>query len=148
MPFLSMRKFYFFDYLIFSVMIIMKERGYIEDVVVILCWSMIISSVVLQTVYQTPLLTSSALFILFVLSIIAGALFTDAIKIIIGWAASILLSVLFSFLCLIFPSFYFSSSLSQLIYAEAVVVIFRAMVPTVPIVCFVGAVVGGYLREK
>jgi hypothetical protein len=126
----------------------MNKRRFVEDVLVILGWSMIISSIVLQTVYETPLLTSSALFILFVLSVIAGATLIDAVKVIIGCAVSILLSVLFSFLCLIFPSFYLGSSLSQLVYAEAIIMIFRVMVPTVPVVCFLGAVIGGYVGEK
>ncbi|MEM2146416.1 MAG: hypothetical protein QW279_13725 [Candidatus Jordarchaeaceae archaeon] len=126
----------------------MNKRKFVEDVLVILCWSVIISSVILRTVYETPLLTSSALFILFVLSVIAGAILVDAVKVVLGCAASMLLSVLFSFLCLISPSFYLPYSLGQLVYTEAIIMIFRIMVPTVPIVCFLGAAIGGYIGEK
>ena len=124
----------------------------VRSVLVTLGWAITIASVVLQTLYQRPLLTALDVTLLFLISVLAGMALVDAEVIVLSYVGSLSLSILIMFGCLTLPAALGRiryAQLNELLYGGAVVMILRSMFPALwPLVCLIGGLAGGFAGEK
>ena len=134
----------------------------IEDFAITLGWAIIVASIILQAMYKpryaltivSPLsLTILDYFGLLAASVLAGIILSDAQKVLLGYIASLFMSVLIMFLALISPAFlgtvkYVSAGGLSLLYGGAIVLIFQHVFPYAMFVIFLGGVLGGILGER
>ena len=122
-----------------------------KNLLVILGWGVVIASIVLQRLYQEPLLLLQDYLLIFAISVLATMITVDARIVILGWIGSTLISILIMFICLTLPgavdevASYF---VLEFLYAGAIVMIFRSVFPVAIITTFIGAVVGGAIGER
>ena len=120
-------------------------------ILITLGWSTTVASIVLQAVYQRPLLTSFEITLLFTISALTGMILIDPEAIISSYAGTLFLSVFIMFACLTLPPTMDATTpltMLQHLYAGALTIIFRSIFPTVIMACLIGAITGGIIGEK
>ena len=125
-------------------------RAWIKDLSVTVAWSLIMSSIMLQSLYERPLLTALDLTLLFLASFFAGLILVDAGIIVFGYMGSLVLSLLTMFVSLSLPALLGRVKyleLESLVYSEALSSIVRIVFPVVLVICLVGAFLGGIMGE-
>jgi hypothetical protein len=130
---------------------VVKLNASFKNLLVILGWSIIVASIILQRLYQGPLLLAQDYFIVFVASILAAMIIVDAKTIILGWMGSTLISISIMLVCLSLPGIVDEVSTNfvlEFLYAGAIVMIFRAIFPVTIILIFIGAIIGGIIGER
>jgi hypothetical protein len=124
---------------------------FIRTLLTVVGWSFAVASIVLQCLYERPILSEVDLALLFLVSLLAGAALYDAKKVMLGFVVSLGLSSLIIFIFLSSPAFLgMARHLERvdILYAGNVTMMFRNMFPLFFVSCFIGAVVGGFLGEK
>jgi hypothetical protein len=124
---------------------------FIRTFLIVVGWSFALSSIVLQCLYERPILSEVDLAFLLLVSLLGGAMLYDAKKVILGFAVSLGLSFLIIFILLSSPAFLgMARHLERvdILYAGNVTRMFRNMFPLFFVVSFIGAVIGGFLGEK
>jgi len=122
-----------------------------RDFLVVIGWALILSSIILQSLYIREFLTFMDLLALFFASVFAGVILVDAERILYGFVGVIVLCLLLVFLCLTLPialGKLQSADLAQALYGATLIMIFRSMLATAtPVVVLIGGLVGGALGE-
>jgi hypothetical protein len=129
----------------------LKLNKNLKNIAVITGWTVTIASIILQRLYQSPLLIAQDYVLIFVVSMLAATILVDTRTVIQGWVGSTLAAIALMFICLTLPGItdkVVSDFLLGFLYAGAVTMIFRAVFPAAIIVCFLGAIVGGIIGES
>jgi len=85
------------------------------------------------------------------MSIFAGFVLVDARTIVLGYIASLVLSISIIYLALISPVLLNKvgfAPLTDLVYQEAIIMLFRGIFPVAVFLCFIGVFIGGFLGER
>jgi len=126
-------------------------EGRLYSFLVIFGWGVAVASVVLNRLYQQPLLTGLDYILLFVISVFAGALLLRAKLVLLGWIIATVFSLILMFLCLTMPvliGWVKHPQFSYLLHWGIVVMVFRALFPTFFITCLMGSIIGGFVGEE
>jgi hypothetical protein len=123
-----------------------------KNLIILIAWATIISSIILQTLYSRPTLTWLQYLALFIISLLAGILIGDIKEIIIGYFITIPLSFLIMTFCLtILPSITGklsqTSSLIDLLFQSTIVMVVRSTFPSVWILCLISVILGSVISE-
>ena len=122
-----------------------------RDMLIVVGWAVLIASITLQGLYERLNLTIWDMGLLFAVSVIAGMVLVDAGVIILGYIASLTISMVIMFICLILPAALgklVHVLLGDLLYQEAIILIFRSMIPIPVVLCIMGGLVGGIMGES
>lgn len=117
---------------------------------IVVSWSVLISSVLLYSVLMSPPPILSYI-LLGLASFFAGVVLVDLDVIIVGCLITFALCVAMMFIALSLPVFLGTLShavLSDLVYTQALRMIFYATFPISIILCLVTGILGGYVGEK
>jgi hypothetical protein len=117
----------------------------------VLCWTVVLASILLQNLYVRPLLDSTGLVLVFLASFLAGFVIKDVRYAVISWFVALLMSILIVFCVLSLPLFLGlvpHLTLGEELYAGIIVMIFRVVFPAVLMICFLACVLGAILSEK
>jgi len=129
----------------------MRLSNLIHVVVSALCWIVILSSIILLNLYVHPLLDSISLIFVFLVSFFAGFVIGNVRYAVICWLAVLLASILVVFFVLSLPFFLGlvpHLTLGEEFYAGIIVMVFRAVFPTVLVVCFLACIFGAIFSEN
>jgi hypothetical protein len=124
-----------------------------KTIAILTGWAFIISSIILQSLYISPLLLWFHYILLFITSLLCGMIIVDLKDIILGYFFVIPISLLTMIFCLaVLPEItgkilLTSLSLDMLIQS-AVIIILRSTFPSVWILCLIAAILGAALGEK
>jgi hypothetical protein len=123
----------------------------LKFLLMILCWAVIMASIILQNLYVRPLLDNVGLTLLLLASFYAGFVIEDLRRVVIGWVAALVFSALIMFFVLSLPLFLgraWSFGLTQEFFAGIIVMIFRAVFPNVIVLSLLSASLGAIISEK
>jgi len=121
-----------------------------KTITILAAWAAIISSIILQALYSSPMLTWFHYLSLFLISTLSGILIADLKEIILGYFIVVLLSVLIIICCLaILPSITGKvlPSLVDLLVQSAIVLVMRSTFPSVWILCLLAVILGSAIAE-
>jgi hypothetical protein len=116
-----------------------------------LCWTIVLSSIILLNLYEHPLLDSISLVLVFFVSFFAGFVIGNVRYAVICWLVVLLASMFITFFILSLPlllGLVPHSVLSGEFYAGVIVMIFRAVFPAVLVICFLACIFGAIFSEK
>jgi hypothetical protein len=116
----------------------------------VLCWTVLLASILLQNLYVRPLLDITGLVLVFLASFFAGFVIKDVRYAVVSWFATLLMSMLIVFCVLSLPLFLGlvpHLTLGQELYAGVIVMIFRMVFPAVLMICFVACILGAIFSE-
>jgi len=122
-------------------------------IIFILCgWTILTSSIILQSLYTSPTLSWFHWLLLLLASIFSGILLTDLKTVVLGYFVVIALSLFFIIFCLsILPvitgKVLFAAALDTLL-GSAIVMVIRSTFPGVWIMCLLGGILGGGVGER
>jgi hypothetical protein len=117
---------------------------------VTICWGIVLASIILQGLYQGPVLDTYGLVFIVLVSFFAGIVIGDMRLIAFGWFLSFILSMFLAFFILCLPVFLglvWDVGIISEFYAGITVMIFRAVFPTVIILCLFASFLGGLVGE-
>jgi len=127
----------------------LNER--LKAALIVISWSLIISSILLRALYERPILSVLELALLVIVSIFAGAVMANARTVVLGYIASIILTIFITYFSLVLPVLLNKigfAPLGDLVYQQAIIMVFRGIFPVPIFLCFIGAFVGGFLGER
>lgn len=122
----------------------------LKFVVVVVAWGIVSASILLQSLYQGPMLNSFGLALIFLTSFFAGITIGDMRLIAFGWFLSLIFSILLVFFVLCSPVFLglvWDEGIIHEFYAGVIVMIFRAIFPTVVMLCLFASFLGGLVGD-
>jgi len=123
-----------------------------KTITILAAWATIISSIILQALYSSPMLIWFHYLSLFLISTLSGILIADLKEIILGYFIVVLLSVLIIIFCLaILPGItgkiLLDPSLADLLVQSAIVLVMRSTFPSVWILCLLAVILGSAIAE-
>ncbi|MEM2703366.1 MAG: hypothetical protein QXR45_09410 [Candidatus Bathyarchaeia archaeon] len=114
--------------------------------VVVIAWGIVLASIILQNLYRGLTLDSVGLASIFLISFFAGIIIGDLRLIAFGWFFSLIFSMTLVFFVLCSPVFLglvWDGGIIHEFYAGVIVMIFRAVFPTVVMICLFACFLGG-----
>jgi len=119
------------------------------DAGVTLGWAVMVASLIVQALYVRQALTESEIVLLFVVSVVAGALLVDIERMVLSFVMAFGLAVVFSYFCLILPSLLgLVGVAAEALYSAAVAMIFPAVFPSPFFVTILGGFLGSFIGES
>lgn len=113
-------------------------------------WAIIIASILLHSLYQKQSVSFFDFALLFLASVFAGLILVDIRTILVGYLVAFVLSVALIYVCLILPvllDVFTYPEFGEVVYREAVKLVFVAVFPISFFTCFVGGFIGGAFGE-
>lgn len=122
------------------------------SIIILSGWAVTISSIVLQALYLSPLLTWFHYLSIFLASVLCGAMILDLKDIILGYLVVIPLSFFIMIFCLaalpgLTGKTLLTKSSLDLSVQYALVIVVRSTFPAVWIECLMAAILGGAIAE-
>jgi len=117
----------------------------------VLCWGIVVASILLQNLFSHPLVDVTSLVLLVLVSFFAGLVILDLRYVVIGWFASLILSVLVVLLVLVLPLYLGlvpHLTLGEDLYAGAIVMIFRAYFPNIVVLTLLASSIGAMIGDR
>lgn len=125
-------------------------KAKLRDISVILGWGVLMASITLQGLYRRLYLTAWDIALLFFASVIAGIVLVDAVVVVLGYIASLVISMIIIFICITLPATLgklMHALLGDVLYQEALILMVRTLIPLPVVLCFLGGVAGGIIGE-
>jgi len=125
----------------------MQER--LEGLLVTLGWGLVLAAVSLHTLYVEPVLSSMDVLILFLVSLIAGALLKEIETFVVGFVLALGSSVLLMLFCLSLPGIFgVTGEVTSMLYDVAIVTVARSIFPAPFVAILLGGFFGNMLGER
>ena len=113
-----------------------------------ICWSGLVSGIILARLYTAPVLTSVDWALIFLASVFAGVVLAALENIVLGFGITIIASSFIVAIVLSLPAFVgLAGQLGNLVTETALAAVVQAMFPFTVILIFLGGVLGGFLAE-
>lgn len=129
----------------------MIEEPLIRGIRISILWALLLSAILVNSLLSKPALSMLDIILLAIVSFWAGLILIDFGSIIIGWFMAFIICIPIMFFELSLPAFLGVLSypgLNEIIYFQAVKMIFTAVFPSPIIVGVVSSVLGGYFAER